>query len=272
MLRPSSTEIMLPAYMSKWYRTFRIRHAKYAARYSQAVITVSEFSRREVCAYMGVPRTKVFVILSGCPEATLCHGNIGSLLRRYGVVKPYVVTVGRTDKRKYFDSFVLAFVQAKRRFNFPHHLVIAGTHRSGHSDLLSAIRGAAATEFVHLTGYVAPADLPLLYQTADLFAMPSLYERFGFPVLEAMQLGVPTLLAKAGSLPEVGEESSVYVDPRDLDSIATALARLLTDANLREQLSKQGRVQAAKFSWEKTALETLRVYRLVAEGYGRMQS
>lgn len=253
-----------PTYVSTWQVRFLKELAQYAAHHSVAVITISEFSRQEVCAYTGVPAQKVFVVPPGCPRATVRNGDVASLAHGYGVVKPYVLTVGRSNKHKNLDSFVLAFAQAKRRFHFPHDLVIAGTQGSGHRDLLSAIAAASAGEFVHMTGYVEPPDLPLLYQTADLFAMPSLYEGFGFPVLEAMQLGVPTLVSTAASLREVAGEASVYANPCDIDSMAAALGRVLTDANLRRQLAEKGRVQAAKFSWRNTALETLKVCRMAA--------
>jgi glycosyltransferase involved in cell wall biosynthesis len=254
-----------PSYVRKLRTRILIFLTRYAAKHSHAVITATKFSQREICTWTNVSAHKVFVVPHGCPHKSDLNVDQASTLRRYGLVQPYVVIVGRANKHKNLDFFVRAFAQAKRTYNFPHQLVIAGPAGSGHIDLLASVAESRAEHFVRLIGYVPANDLPAIYQSSDLFAMPSLYEGFGFPVLEAMQLGVPTLLSSAASLPEVGGDAAVYVDPRDLTSIGTMLGKVLTDDALRRRLGDRGKIQAAKFSWQKTALETIAVYEKVME-------
>jgi len=116
---------------------------------------------------------------------------------------------------------------------------------------------------VHFAGYVHDADLPALYGGADLFVFPSLYEGFGLPPLEAMACGTPVVCSNAASLPEVVGDAAVTVDPYDVDALAEAMQRVLADRDLREDLRARGLARARQFTWERTARETLAVYREV---------
>lgn len=259
----------LPEYFPKWKGSFLAGLYKYAGRHASVVTTVSNFSRRELITHAGVPGEKIFVASPGSLQSWPANGDSDVALRRYGIVRPYVLTIGRTHKHKNFDTFVVAFARAKRRFQFPHRLLLAGHPGSGHEDVLRAIRAEGAEDFVHITGYVDQADLPNLYGASDLFAMPSLYEGFGFPVLEAMLLGVPTLSSNLCSLPEVGGEATMYVDPHDIESMVAALGQVLSDSQLRRQLSERGKAQAARASWRNLATETLKIYRIAAASKGK---
>jgi len=116
---------------------------------------------------------------------------------------------------------------------------------------------------VHFTGYIPEGDLPALYNGADLFVFPSLYEGFGLPVLEAMACGTPVITSNTSSLPEVAGDAALLVDPYDVDAIAEAMRRVLTDLNLAGELRVKGLARASEFSWERTARETLAVYEKV---------
>ncbi|MGB9880037.1 MAG: glycosyltransferase family 4 protein, partial [Anaerolineae bacterium] len=113
---------------------------------------------------------------------------------------------------------------------------------------------------VVFTGYVPDEDLPALYSGADLFVFPSLYEGFGLPPLEAMACGTPVVCSKASSLPEVVGDAALMVDPYDVEALAEAMHRVLSDAVLREELRGKGLARAQQFTWEKAARETLAVY------------
>ncbi len=118
-------------------------------------------------------------------------------------------------------------------------------------------------EWVTFTGYVPDADLPALYNGADLFCFPSLYEGFGLPVLEAMACGTPVVTSNTTSLPEVAGEAALLVDPYDVEDIAAAMQRVLTEPDLAHDLRERGLARAGQFSWEKTARETIAVYERV---------
>nr|HID12930.1 glycosyltransferase family 1 protein [Anaerolineae bacterium] len=113
-------------------------------------------------------------------------------------------------------------------------------------------------------GEVAEADLPALYSAADLFVFPSLYEGFGLPVLEAMACGTPVVCSNTSSLPEIVGDAALTFDPLDVEEMAAKIKEALYDETLREEMREKGLRQAAKFSWEKTARETLKIYREVA--------
>jgi len=117
--------------------------------------------------------------------------------------------------------------------------------------------------YVRFTGYVEEEDLPALYNGADLFVFPSLYEGFGLPVLEAMACGTPVVTSNTSSLPEVAGDAALLVDPYDVEEIATAMRRILEDEALTAELRAKGLARAKEFSWERTARETIAVYEKV---------
>ena len=134
-------------------------------------------------------------------------------------------------------------------------------HRSATERLIAQLGLQAA---VHLVGPIPDAELPLFYCAADLYVQPSFLEGFGLPVLEAMACGVPVLCANAGALPEIGYTAAAYFDPHDAADCATHINTLLHSPHRLEQLRTAGRARAAVFTWERTALATLGVYRRVA--------
>jgi glycosyltransferase involved in cell wall biosynthesis len=126
--------------------------------------------------------------------------------------------------------------------------------------------GLEGEVFFH--GFVPDEDLPALYTAAELFVFPSLYEGFGLPPLEAMDCGTPVITSDTSSLPEVLGEVGIMVDPRDVSGLTEAMRRVLTDGGKRREMRERGLRQAARFSWERTAQETLEVYRSVVWGEG----
>ena len=123
----------------------------------------------------------------------------------------------------------------------------------------------ALADRVVFLGPVPEEDLPALYSGATLFVFPSLYEGFGLPVLEAMACGAPVICSNTSSLPEVVEDAALMVNSLDTEELATAMSRVLADETLRQEMRQKGLAQAARFSWERTARETLAVYRQVAD-------
>ena len=142
-------------------------------------------------------------------------------------------------------------------------LVIAGAWDDRYPEAKQRVAALGLGDSVVSLGPVAEADLPALYAGAELFVFPSLYEGFGFPVLEAMACGTPVICSNVSSLPEVAGTAALQIDPRNTDALAAAMDRVLGDAALRQQMRREGLAQAGRFSWTRTAQQTLAAYRRV---------
>lgn len=228
-----------------------------SAQRANHVITISDFSKGEICRTIKLNPGKVTVTHLGAMRSGASNSseNWGELIRRFLIREPYVVAFGGRTLNKNIPHLIRAFALVKDAF--PHSLVLIG-HIPSNVDL--ANESKEIRDRITITGYV-PAEhvLPLLSH-ADLFVLPSLYEGFGLPVLEAQQAAVAMACSTAGSLPEVGGDGALYFDPTSVEHIADTIRRCLADATLRSQLILKGRENLARFSWDNTARETLSVY------------
>jgi glycosyltransferase involved in cell wall biosynthesis len=236
-----------------------------AARHAAHVITGSEATRRDLCEFYHLPAEAVTVTpYAADPQFRPQHPARAreAVRRRLGIPGPYVLSVGVLQPRKNLPRLVRAYGRIAARF--PHRLVLVGKEGWANAELRAAAASLPVGKEAIFTGYVADADLPALYAGADLFVYPSLYEGFGLPPLEAMACGTPVLTSNTSSLPEVVGEAGRTVDPTDERALSLALEALLADPAERARLRAAGQARAAEFSWERTARETLAVYRRLA--------
>lgn len=238
-----------------------------SALHADRVIAISAATRDDLHELYGVPVEKVVVTPLGVEERFNTHHTDGEetvLRERYGLpTGPFVLTVGTLQPRKNHGRLV----EALARIDSPAGLVIAGGSGWAYDEVREAVEGLGLSQRVTFTGYVADDDLPALYRAATVFAYPALYEGFGLPVLEAMACGAPVVTSRKSSLPEVtGPEAALLVDPLDVDAIAAALERLLTDDALREDLRAKGIARARQFTWQATAAATWAVYEGLLKG------
>jgi glycosyltransferase involved in cell wall biosynthesis len=256
----------------KFYLLFRALIGRTIGR-SDRVITDSEYSRRDILERFPVPEEKVTVIpLAPHPRfrAVDDTGGDDSIRRRYALPRRYVLFVGVFEPRKNIPLLVDAFVSFRRRFEVGDDFQLALVGGAGYrgEEIAKEIRNRGLEPAVRLLGYVPDEDLPALYRQADLLVVPSMYEGFGLPALEAMACGAPVLAADRSSLPEVVGPSGRLFAPGDPDLLADQMAQILSSDETRAEMSARGRERAALFTWEETASRTLRVYREVLGAAG----
>jgi glycosyltransferase involved in cell wall biosynthesis len=229
-----------------------------------AVITVSEHSKADLLRFLPIRPERITVIPLGIGAAFRPQkpSEIAPILDRLGIGAPYILSVGSIEVRKNLPRLVEAF--SRLRAEDPSlHLVLTGARKLRQSSVAEDIRRLGLEGAVHLTGFVEDADLPALYAGATLFVLPSLYEGFGLPVLEAMACGTPVVASRSSSLPEIAGEAAVLVDPFDVDAIAAGMRQVLTSPDLAARLRTAGLARAETFTWRQTAEATIGVYERV---------
>lgn len=233
-------------------------------RRADAIITVSESSKRDIITNYGLDAVKVAVVYeAAAPEfAPAPLAAVEDVRCRYGVPEQFMLHVGTVEPRKNLTRLVDALHSLRcRGLSIP--LLVVGGKGWLYDEFFRRLEDLEMRDLVKFPGYVPSEDLPLLYNAATLTAMPSVYEGFGLPVLESMACGTPVVASGASSLPELGGSAARYLDPYDVEGMAEIIRDVWLDADLRVHMREQGLVQAARFSWERAAEETLRVYQRI---------
>jgi len=245
--------------LNRWYLNATL---PLFCRRASHIIAVSEFTRGDLTTSYGVAPEKVTVI----PEAADSRfgpqkaEHVEQVRSRYGLPDRYLLCVGTIEPRKNLSRLLAAWEPLYLAGEAP-PLVIVGRRGWLYDDFFAALESSPAKDGAHFPGWVDDEDLPAFYAGADLFLMPSLYEGFGLPVLEAMASGAPVACSNTTSLPEVAGDAALYFDPLDTDAIRDSVRLAESDPALRADLRERGYQRAAAFSWARAAGETLAVYR-----------
>ena len=221
------------------------------SRTAESVVTVSEFSKRELVRYCHTPKDKITVVYPGKEHIFSVEADV-CVLDKHQLDKPFLLAVSSLSPNKNFAGIVRALETLD---NLDFDVVIAG----GANPAVFSQRASALPASVKHLGYVSESELRALYERATGFVYPSFYEGFGLPPLEAMACGCPVVVSNAASLPEVCADAALYCDPYRPEDIAAKIQRLMSDSALRERLKQKGLERAEEFSWDRCARETLAV-------------
>ena len=227
---------------------------RYVKRRADFFLAISEFTKSEMITLLGIPAEKIHVVPCACSE-TMRRVTDPDRLRRlretYRLPERFVLFVGNNNPRKNLERMLRAFDRAKAQ-GLPHQLVIAG-EQGWKFDREAELKELQSREEIHFIGFVPDEDMSALYSAAELFLFPTLYEGFGIPVVEAQRCGTPVVTSGSSSLPEIGGEGALYVDPLDAEDICGGMLKVLGDRTLAEKLVKAGYENAKRFSWQRSA-------------------
>jgi len=234
-----------------------------AVRLADRIVAVSESTTKDLKAEYPEARGRVKVVYPGVPALPVAQGP--EALVSMGVIRPYFLFVGTLEPRKNLRRLLRAYTRVDDAIRHRYQMVIAGGKGWGGVDIHRFIRDAGLEDQVVVTGYVDDAELATLYANARFLAIPSLYEGFGLPILEAMSHGVPVLTSNSSALPEVAGDAGVLVDPFDEMSIAAGLSSLLVNERYRNELAGRAATNARRFSWQKAARDMWAVFEEAVE-------
>ncbi|OGH16795.1 MAG: hypothetical protein A3C30_00435 [Candidatus Levybacteria bacterium RIFCSPHIGHO2_02_FULL_40_18] len=238
----------------------------YSVRSARKIITISRSSKDDIIKEYHVPAARVHVAYLGIKEANKSKMSKKEILEKYSIEKTFILFVGTLQPRKNIVRLVEAFSAVihprgesvlTSGVGEDLKLVIVGRRGWQYEEILEAPRRYGVEDRVRFLENVTDEELPAFYESAELFVLPSLYEGFGLPILEAMKYGCPVLTSNVSSLPEAGGDAAIYFNPEDVSDIAEKIEKVLSDKKLRDDMIKKGHEQVKKFSWEKSARQVL---------------
>jgi len=230
-----------------------------AIRRSEHIITVSNFTKKDILDNYAVAEDKISVTYeAGEDFCSLKIGQEKNILKKYGIIKPYLLYVGNAYPHKNLDKLILEFSQFQNE-NKDYHLVLVGKEDYFYRQLKKFVEERKSKNTI-FPGHISDCDLDVVYRKADLYVFPSLYEGFGLPPLEAMAKGVPVLSSDHPCMREILGDSALFVDAKVKDGLASGIRKIMTDKNLRLELIQKGYQQCRKYSWPAMAKKTWQLY------------
>lgn len=240
----------------------------HSAKQANHIFTISNMSKNDIMKEYQVASSDVTVTHLGIKEAYLVNTEkMADIRTKFSIQGDYILFVGTLQPRKNITRLIEAFSKViKAEGHEDLQLVIVGKKGWLYEKILEAPNTYHVLEQVKFLDFVSDEDLPGLYEQAKCYVLPSLYEGFGLPVLEAMKYGCPVITSNISSLPEAGGDAALYVDPYSPDDIAEKIVYLLDNPKVQKEMREKGYEHIKKFSWEKTAKETLDVLERLAGG------
>ena len=239
------------------------------ANKADKIIAVSESLKNDVRKFLNVPDEKISVIYSGLDERFFDQSDTDDkkVLGKYNISKKYLLFLGTLEPSKNISRLLEAFATFKQKQKqknsekFDYQLVLAGKRGWLSQEYQQTIKDLGLAKDVIFTGYIIGDELVPLFHNAEFFIMPSLYEGFGMTVLEAFATQTPAIISNVASLPELAGDAAYFINPLNTKELAESMMLFASDENLRGQYCRKGLEQVKKFNWDKTALETLNIYK-----------
>ena len=270
--------VVHPEFFSRRDRLLLQRLVPRSIKRADRIITDMDVTKQDMVRIYDVDPERIEVIpLAADPRyGPLDRGRCReSVAKSFGIDGPFVLYVGTFQPRKNVEPLIRGYTLMREGSDLSHKLVLVGKPKHQYESVFEAIETSPFRDDIILTGFVEDDDLPVLYNAADVFVFPTLFEGFGLPVVEAMACGTPVITTNVSCLPDVSGEAAMLVDPNDPEAFATAMTNVLSDEAVARQMTERGFARAAGYSWERTARETVAVYRKVinasngASGFGK---
>ena len=231
-------------------------------RNSQAIVCISENTKKDLLSFYGIKDKPIYVIYEGFDKQRFYPRDKGVMYKRYGL-KKYLLYIGDLKPYKNLERSLEAFAM----LGLKDYIFVIGGRKDPryYPRIKSKVEELSLQDRVLFLGYVHEEDLPHLYSEAEAFIFPSLYEGFGLPPLEAMACGCPVLTSNVASLPEVCGDAAFYVDPYNTEAIAEGMYKILTDEKLKKELIRKGLERVKLFSWKNAAMQLIKVFEEVSD-------
>jgi len=265
---PSAYPFLYPELQSLGERLYWSRVQIKAARDADAIWAFSETDKKNLSKTLQVEPQKIFahhLATSDKFKKIADYKEMKEFSAKHNLPDKYILFVGSFYLFKNIPNIIKAFAKLKNDVDIPHKLLLVGQGGSGSKEVYSTINKLKLEKEVVFTGPITE-DIPLFYAGAELFVFPTIYDSFGMPVLEAMACGIPTIVSTKGALQEVAGEAALKYDPDDVNGISEGMKQFIFDSELRESMISRGYQRVKKFSWEKCAQETIKMYGHVYDG------
>ncbi|HWQ68126.1 MAG TPA: glycosyltransferase family 1 protein, partial [Methanospirillum sp.] len=248
-----------PQYHTDINRNHCVKATNDAIKYADTIITLSKHGKSELLSHFSIDKDRIQITPLAAHDTFKPINNTQWCLEKYHIPPDYILFIGTLEPRKNLKTLLVSYLALPLEIKEKHNLVIAGGEGWLHNEIDQLIK--RNQKHIRYLGYVPEQDLPSLYSGALFFVYPSYYEGFGLPILEAMACGTPVITSDVSSMPEITGDAAILCNPHDYLEFSNKLLMLINDEGLRSELSKKGVIRAAQYSWEDTAIKTLKIYK-----------
>ncbi len=271
-LKPFSIMPRSPYLYQRLGRVYRKNIVPWTIKRASSIITVSEFARKDILSsipFLNDEKVSVtYEAMSGAFRVIEKEAAHSFVRAKYGINGKYIFNVGGRDPQKNTAFLVESFLDLKKAGQLSEKLVIVGFADHTHANFYKSIINSGIADEVIFIGFAEEDELVHLYNAAEVFIFPSLYESFGIPPLEAMACGTPVIASDAGAIPEIVGDAALFINPRSKEDLKSSLLQVLGDIRVKNELIRRGLKRVDQFSWSKTAKETLEIYEKVGRKVG----